>query len=977
MTQYISGSVFTPIPPSNAADASHSTWLGRHAEWVKEKMVSRNRLERLSAKIWSVAFPIVLGISVIFIYQSYQFYSYLHAKVDREIPLSENPILLPLHSPIATEEPIIVNTDGKEPKIDSRIFKETQGGPGTNADAIKDNKPVINPGALDEPKVYFDGDCINFLQESIYKSYLMQLNVFLNQNHLLKNNIEKLPASPFRESALNLYNHLLNKPNSEKMNREYQACLIENLRAYQIAHCSLGVIEDPSLFTVIHAFDGFIQNYMKDVICYKPSMDFFNQICQEKECWNGQMDELAFKLEAVYQKLDEATTCAGVLPGLYDPFELGNIPYQTFQLYTNEKTIHVFRCPNIVKDEEIEEALLTNASVGEQFKLYLDACRREGKKHLYVNMMYRQIPGKSESLRSRLIEELELEYPGTLNVISLDRNSIFYHQTGVFEKINDATAFKFHLKKHLNSNYYYWTKDLDQIEWQAQLDVIVETIHQCNYSDTETLDLEQRKAFIELTYIKIIEAVLKISNSDNCNFSCKSCIDRGGITYAIMYLYYLFKSQGKINAEQFNYLLYLTFVPALLVGNRPLQKNYFDRLIGFINSCLRSGQAISFPEDDFIYEASVNLEPPLFLKNTKDADLSDVTFEERLNWRLEKFLSRNAVLPMLNSEKRMKIETRYFDKMKPISELIENKIEKSGILVSNARKKEIVEKVTKHYLQTMQYYAPVVALWMDVLIQHVQINDKKMVFLARDGIAFYETAKILLQRQPEKYGGYSQEQMKMAWFSRKSAQDASVHGDLAARYLKQLGIEEEESLIFVDISLTGSIQKKISELITNPIESQFSVSRNPFINGFWDQAADFSLPALSFIVLPPEHPEAWVNDPQSANKWMEDTHRGNYMSAERFVDDQENGLIYPVPSMEIINEGAEKRLVLKETTIGNDVELQDYLIREFGYQAILDFARETSFDDKNFNYDEIKINFNDLLTRIQKGEADAATCKHD
>lgn len=412
------------------------------------------------------------------------------------------------------------------------------------------------------------------------------------------------------------------------------------------------------------------------------------------------------------------------------------------------------------------------------------------------------------------------------------------------------------------------------------------------------------------------------------------------------------------------------------MGNRALQKVYFDRLIGFINTFMTSAKTISpIPaENDFIYDLSFHRQQPYLLKD-EDFDISALSISEQLAWKKERFLSRE-VLPALSVEKRMEIESRHLDKKEQVSRLIEQKIIESNIIISDERKAEIIEKVAGHYLLSMQYYAPAVAQWMDVLLQHAQINEKKLVFLARDGIVFHQVAEILLERQAAKYGNYPKEQMKVAWLSRKSAQDATKRGDLATRYLKQLGINETEPLIFVDTGMTGTIQKNIAQLIPNVIESQFSVSRNPIINGFWDHS-DFSLQALSFIVLPSDHPEAWANDPKNANDWLEDTHRGNYISADRLEDDLENGLIYPVPSMEVRNEGTEKRLVVKETAIGDDIELSDHLIREFGRIAVIDYAREVSFDDSIFNYDEIKINFNDLLTRIQKGEMEVASCQHD
>lgn len=510
--------VSSPLIQHSLEDSKNHPWLNRHADWVKEKMVSNHRFERVSAKIWSVAFPILMALSVVFIYHAFQFRKFLNAS---------QPIQSRSNSP-----------QGLSSLIDTR---EAEG-----SDEIQTPR---------EEKKYLDGDCQNFLKEPIYQSYLTQLKTLLKRHPQLKKHIDSLPGSNFKESAERLYNHLLSKPVSEDMNQEHQIQLMAHLRAYQIEASALPT--DIATDLVRKGFDGFIQDYMKEVVCYQPSMDFLNQLCQEHGKWNGQMGELTLKLKEIYNKVKENADCDGIVPGLFDPFELGNLPYQTFQLYTNDKTIHVFRCSNIVRDEEKEEKVLTKASIGEQFKMYLDACRREGKKHLYVNLMLRHVTGNNETLRSKLIEDLEVEYSGTLNVVSLDRNSDFYLQKGAFKDKNDAVTFKNTLKKHLgNKDFYYWSKDLNEAEWQIQLDTIVEEIYAFNFSGQAELTLEQRQAFIELTYVKIIEALLKATNSDSCNYTCKSCIDRGGITNAIMYLYSLYKKNGRISPDEFNYLLY-------------------------------------------------------------------------------------------------------------------------------------------------------------------------------------------------------------------------------------------------------------------------------------------------------------------------------------------------------------------------------------------------------------------------------------
>lgn len=927
-----------PMPVGQEALPVTATWLGRHAKWVHEKSTSNRGFERVCAKVWAVAFTALMCVSLVFIPQAVKFQMFLSQLRNAPQPTSTvNP---------TRECPLVI-----------------------------DDEPASN---------YLDGSCDNFLKSSLFKPYMDQLKCILSQQPALKTHIDRLIPSPFKDKVLELYQHLNNTPAvfSTEVNRAYYAQLLTLVRDCQTEARKADCQTDPSFVLVRNFLDVFIQNYMQDAVFYEQGMNFLYARGLSRDLAITQMSDIGRALEEGVEQLN-GNTCAGVSPGLFDPNLLGNIPYQTFELQAKDgKAIKVFRCANLAKDEERNGHRLVKASAGEQFNLYLDACQREGKKHFYVNLMKRKSDGENETVRSEVIENLEADYAGTLNVVSLDRNSRFYFQSGPYYYTqSQADTFKAEFKEHLrNDRSFYWSNELDQRAWPEELDAIVEEIHATYFESKAQLTHEQRQAFIEFTYCMIIDSLIAKFEPDSCNFSCKSCIDRGGMTNAIMYMYYLVKKQGVIQPEQFNYLLYLTFLPALLVGNRQIQLVYLQRLATFAKVFLGNNQPVAkpLPQNDYIQDITIREETALkqttsleLPKEEAPFDTLTLTMGEQIQWRADKFVHRKK-LPLLSVEQRTEVESRYLDKLPEIQRGIEERIEQSGIAIEETAKLEIIDKVSKHYLLTMQYYSPVIVKWMDSLLQ--RDDGKKLVFLARDGIVFHDVAATLLEKYPERYPNMTKDKLVVAWLSRKSSKDAASRGELAERYFKQLGIEPNEPVLLVDTGCTGSIKREIAPLIKNDIECQFSVSRNPAIRGFWDNC-DFSVQALAFVILPPDHQDAWANDPKSANDWVEDTHRGNFIGAERLVE--EDGVIYPYPSMEWVNNGQGKELVIKETAVHDAEELSDFLVRDLGRQAIMDFARDVSIPDAHLSYDEIKLNFNDLLTRIQKGETTYASCKHD
>lgn len=828
----------------------------------------------------------------------------------------------------------------------------------------------------DEPKTsYLDGSCDNFLKPCFFNPYLAQLKFILGQKPNLKTRINQLTPSSFKESVLELYEHLKTSPikHSTELNRIYYSKFLSLLRSCQKEASIITTETDASFIFIRNFLDHFVQNYMKEVVLYVPGMDLLYKKGLSKDITIKKMSDIPFALETGFKQLSHHTNKGNVL-GLFDPFLLGNIPYQMFELESkNGKKISVFRCANVTKDEEHQGQKLLRSSTGDQFNLYLDSYRREGKKHLYINLMQRH-SAVNESVRTQVIENLDTEYKGTINVISLDRNSIFYLQSKQYSNLDKAVEFKEGLKKHLrNDNCYFWSASLERENWTYELDTIIEKIHHTYFQSADQLSLEQRHAFIELVYCIIIDTLITKFEPDSCNFSCKVCIDRGGLTNALMYLYYLLKNQGEIKPNQFNYLQYLTFLPALLASNRQIQKVYFNRLVIFAKVFLESNQPFpNLPENDYIQRIYAKENSTIFdePKEEKPFDTLSLDLAAQIEWRAKHFVSRKK-LPLLNPAQRLEVESRHLEMLPNIKDLVEQRIDQFNIPLEKSKKSKIIDLVSNHYILTMQYYSPAVIKWMDALLQR---DEKKLVFLARDGIVFHEVATILLNRNPEKYPHASKDKLALAWLSRKSAKDASDRGDLAERYFKQLGIQPDDSILLVDTGCTGSIKREIGPLIKNAIECQFSVSRNPAIHGFWDNC-DFSLQALAFIILPPTHEEAWANDPKNANDWVEDTHRGNFLGTERLVEEQ--GIIYPYPSMEWKDTDSGKKLVLKEASVDNEVNLKDFLVKEFGLKAILDFAEKANLSDSTLNYDHIKLNLNDLLTRIQKKELMHASCQHD
>lgn len=197
--------------------------------------------------------------------------------------------------------------------------------------------------------------------------------------------------------------------------------------------------------------------------------------------------------------------------------------------------------------------------VAPEFRQFL----QEQKSHLYVNLMKRK---GNEGLFSQKIELLERDLPN-VHVVTLDRNSKFYNQDD--EISLDKDGFKKAFLAHLQGSDYYWSGKLGN--WISNLNTILEDVDNRYFPDIATLSPIERRNYIELTHLAILDALQAQIQPETMNITCRQGIDRGPSLTAL-WLY----QHGVLNLDQLTVQL---FVPPLLFHNRAPHAARIERLV--------------------------------------------------------------------------------------------------------------------------------------------------------------------------------------------------------------------------------------------------------------------------------------------------------------------------------------------------------------------------------------------------------------
>lgn len=281
-------------------------------------------------------------------------------------------------------------------------------------------------------------------------------------------------------------------------------------------------------------------------------------------------------LQEVYTEMtqDHALRNDGNSTRLFDAQYFGNVPFSLGTVMFNEgqQAVNLIRMPAVTKDTH--RNWLTDRTdkveVIEEFEYYIRNLEKAGKKHLYVNLMLRW--NSSQGARTQTIEAAGKKYPG-LVVMSLDKDSIFYHQRGEFNvPALDAEDFKkTFLDRMLKKSGNFLIPEKITKE---DLETILQKVHVEKFGEKSSLIKNERLNMIEEVYCRIIELGAIKYEVSSLNCSCLNCIDRG-ISQCYNLLRYNQAKGG--NALTENELETVLLSPSVMVAERPIQQKYFDR----------------------------------------------------------------------------------------------------------------------------------------------------------------------------------------------------------------------------------------------------------------------------------------------------------------------------------------------------------------------------------------------------------------
>jgi hypothetical protein len=230
-----------------------------------------------------------------------------------------------------------------------------------------------------------------------------------------------------------------------------------------------------------------------------------------------------------------------------------------------------------------QQPTINRVEILDEFRGFLRymIAEKKGERHLLINLQDRL--SWRELARSCVLEQLQnnQSFSSQLTVLTLPKETDFYHQKEVYEELNKTDAFIKAFKEQLfdsEGGFFFpvkWHKE-DILKFADSACI---SIHQYVFEGKNTLTRRNREDFIEIFYQLLIVKAIDLFDADSLSFTCKDALDTGAFASGIFYGFLQLLRGDLSSKEDIDFLKYLFYWPALSIRERASDPEQFFRAI--------------------------------------------------------------------------------------------------------------------------------------------------------------------------------------------------------------------------------------------------------------------------------------------------------------------------------------------------------------------------------------------------------------
>lgn len=263
---------------------------------------------------------------------------------------------------------------------------------------------------------------------------------------------------------------------------------------------------------------------------------------------------------------------------IFDPMLQDNVPQALYELNIGSQCISHIRIPSPTQQEFINKSVINDEFRG-VLRFLSESDRNE--KLLLINFQSRT--DWKESARSIALEKLQFraEFADAFSVITLPKNTDFYHQFAPYQDLDHAILFMDQFEEHIQSESagFLFPKRIKDKIFPAFLKELLAKIHEAFFNKKARISRKERLDYIEIVYSFLVLKIVEIEKPSLFSFSCKDGIDLSLSMSTQFALLGHILNETKLKSEDYVRMFQMLYTFPLFVRERAILPERFYRML--------------------------------------------------------------------------------------------------------------------------------------------------------------------------------------------------------------------------------------------------------------------------------------------------------------------------------------------------------------------------------------------------------------
>lgn len=264
----------------------------------------------------------------------------------------------------------------------------------------------------------------------------------------------------------------------------------------------------------------------------------------------------------------------------FDSMVQKNLPHQMYELIAGDQKIRGLSIPSPTSQEYVSKAKPLA-----EFKGLLRRWQQSAIHRHLLMINFQDKTSWKEHSRCQVLEELPRKgFRDVLTVVTISKDSDFYHQYSPYHDVNQTDEFLKQFKEHMLSESagFYIPTRLKKVLTITYYKKMMKAIHYVFFGARNVLSRTERLDFIELFYIFLQAKLIELVEPNAISLTCKDVVDTGAAASAELFAALKLLKGESLSESEYKDFVTMFVAPAMLLRERPMIQDRFYRMFSVL-----------------------------------------------------------------------------------------------------------------------------------------------------------------------------------------------------------------------------------------------------------------------------------------------------------------------------------------------------------------------------------------------------------